>query len=429
MSSLHLDWWAAPSDHAFLRATLTWRTTTTPKPSRTWTPSDENAAREEAKYYFNDMENAPQLNQRVLDFQAKHKDSRTTAQRRSLRIPTQARWLYAKSTRATTEQTRINMRKYAWHFIMLARSVQRLRQQKERLISNEVTKAPAALKPIRKFIVDDSNREVTLPTEISGYIQKYYATKWQSTEGAIEKLCTMTKSAEQETTTFSEDEVSAAIVKIKKKNSIDSAGHSALVYEFMPPAIIVKVLQNWVTERSQPSADNYHYINVVHGYARGKKTSAPTVYRILVITPQNTAQTIIDMILSERINRRVDDIFPKSSPTFWEGGRPKTQALDIAHVLGLLIERGLDDRSNVGIATMDIRHYYDCISVPDILARIKRQHDDPGSSFAQSFLRILNLTSLSVECGPEVFIIPPRIRGFLTGSRVAVALARVPILH
>lgn len=94
----------------------------------------------------------------------------------------------------------------------------------------------------------------------------------------------------------------------------------------------------------------------------------------------------------------------------------------------MLIERGFDDFSSVGIATIDIRHYYDSIDVPASLYKLKANLHEPGTAFAQATLRTQNSTPLRIERGPEALQISIQARGSLIGSHVAVALARVPIL-
>lgn len=57
------------------------------------------------------------------------------------------------------------------------------------------------------------------------------------------------------------------------------------------------------------------------------------------------------------------------------------------------MERGLDDRSDVGIATTDIRHYYDSIDILAILHKLRSNKHEPGTAFAQATLTNQYLTS------------------------------------
>ena len=58
------------------------------------------------------------------------------------------------------------------------------------------------------------------------------------------------------------------------------------------------------------------------------------------------------------MNAFIDGCLP---PTLgcWVGARPGTQALEIAHSLHLVVEKGLDMKSKASIAQMDIRAFYD----------------------------------------------------------------------
>lgn len=229
---------------------------------------------------------------------------------------------------------------------------------------------------------------------------------------------------------MAEEDVQEAASTIKRKHKIDTAGHAGIMYELIPPRTIATILQTWVNNRSQTSKDPATFLNVIKGYARGGGTVTPAPDRIRVITSQNYARTILDIVVAKKLRSKTDARYKPDFPAFWEGGRPSTQVLDITLGLSLMVERGLDDRSNIGIATMDIRHYYDSLDIPKILRTIAGDmHDDGSFSFVQAILRIQCLTSLRIEGGPEVFDISPRAMGSLIGSRIVVALGRVPVLH
>lgn len=48
--------------------------------------------------------------------------------------------------------------------------------------------------------------------------------------------------------------------------------------------------------------------------------------------------------------------------------------------------------------------------------------------FAEAVVRAQAHPTLEISCGPETSCIPPRSKGTSTGSRVAVALGRIPVL-
>ena len=68
----------------------------------------------------------------------------------------------------------------------------------------------------------------------------------------------------------------------------------------------------------------------------------------------------MDLLLHRTLTRFVDTSCPPVDGCF-VGALPKTQVLDIAHGLHLLVEKALDDHSNGAIAQQDIEKYYDSI--------------------------------------------------------------------
>lgn len=295
----------------------------------------------------------------------------------------------------------------------------------------EIKKVAPQLKPIRSLnIIEEEHTQEHDQQRICNHIQRYYIDKWRAYDEEETKLHDLHNQLMQKEgpIEFSEEEV----VHDEEEAQVGQRGsHTARVRVASPQTkILVRILQNWVNRRSTSSGmQDMCFLDQIRGYARGKHTTPPSVKQIRIIAPQNTAQSIVDMILVCRINDHIDTMYERCIPTMWEGARPFTQVLDITHALGMVVERGFDDRSCAAIATMDVRHYYDSVNIPSIIAELRKGSTDRTTNFAQATLRIQNLTSLRIECGPEAFNIPPRARGSLTGSRVAVALARVPLLE
>lgn len=109
----------------------------------------------------------------------------------------------------------------------------------------------------------------------------------------------------------------------------------------------------------------------------------------------------------------IDEAF---SETFgvWHGGRPRTQILDITHALTLITEKALDMQGRLTIVRADVRQCYGSLFIPAILERLRLQKTAIGEAVVTHQLR----TKIRVGY---------RGIGSLTGSRIAVALGRVPV--
>ena len=112
--------------------------------------------------------------------------------------------------------------------------------------------------------------------------------------------------------------------------------------------------------------------------------------------------------------------------SFLECARTKRQVMDIAFPASLLIEKGLDIKSNLCLAQADVKQYYDHLR-PLVLARWMQTNGfDPALS--STFLRLHLCPQLLLKVGEEFASIPHRCIGTLTGSRSASAAGRIPLL-
>ena len=88
----------------------------------------------------------------------------------------------------------------------------------------------------------------------------------------------------------------------------------------------------------------------------------PLGERLRAIIPMSSILRLMDRILGNALDRNLSTLLP-ARPGFVEGGRPKTQALDICHAATLLIEKALDMKSEGAVAQVDIQTYFDALPV------------------------------------------------------------------
>ena len=110
---------------------------------------------------------------------------------------------------------------------------------------------------------------------------------------------------------------------------------------------------------------------------------------------------------------------------FFVGGRRGTQPLDIGHAAALLVEKGLDMGSQASIAQADVKSYFDSLPLLKIMHWLLVLGVD--LALLTAILRAQLLTTVILCIGRTESTIPFRGSGGLTGSLVALLLARIPI--
>ena len=160
----------------------------------------------------------------------------------------------------------------------------------------------------------------------------------------------------------------------------------------------------------------------------GKTGQLPLVSDVRLILPQSSILTMLDFILAERLNSFIDLTLPTNSDlgTFC-GARPKTQVLDITYTLQSSIEKAIDTQSQGAIGQCDILQFFDNLPMLTLMAWLLRKQAPPALVFG--VLRHQLCTKVTVrlpQCSKGV-VVRNRVYGGLTGSRLAVALARIPV--
>ena len=163
---------------------------------------------------------------------------------------------------------------------------------------------------------------------------------------------------------------------------------------------------------------------VIEGRLFGKESSVSSAAQLRAILPLPAIMQVVDVLLPELLASTVDQACPPI-PGCFVGARPGTQALDIAHGLQAIIEKGLDDKSRSAVAQADIEKYYDSLD-PILLVQWLLQH---GASLAAcgSILRHQMQPQVYLRIGNVRIPIHGRCVGCLTGSRVAGFLGRIPV--
>ena len=108
------------------------------------------------------------------------------------------------------------------------------------------------------------------------------------------------------------------------------------------------------------------------------------------------------------------------------GGAKGFSTTDISHAQSLLLERGLDRKSQIGLAQADIKSFFGLIPLGKLL-EILCLRVDPYIAVASIRLHLCPQITFCV--GKTEIALPQRKRGLTTGTSSAAVLQRVPVEH
>ena len=181
------------------------------------------------------------------------------------------------------------------------------------------------------------------------------------------------------------------------------------------------------------NTDEFYENQEVEAYARAKAAGPIRAEKTRVILPLNAMMQILDAILAHLLEELIEKIFPKSSRPalcYHGGTEPRTQPMDIAHAVQMLVERGLDSKSMMTVAQQDIKSYYDNIDILQILKFITGKGEHPeAQSISRALLNMHTKTKVSIEVGGAQCSIEGRTSGVLTGTRTAGKMGKIQWLH
>ena len=162
----------------------------------------------------------------------------------------------------------------------------------------------------------------------------------------------------------------------------------------------------------------------ITGHIFGKKSHFPGKHETRAILPLGAMLSLFDALINVLLAPIVNDLTPKDSRIFF-GAPPKTQPLQLMHTCHLVIEKGMDRKSQACIAQGDIKKFYDRLRCTMIAEFLCMKGVDPG--LIGAILRFHTCPQLFLVADSARFEIIGRSRGVLTGARSAVTLGRIPV--
>ena len=158
--------------------------------------------------------------------------------------------------------------------------------------------------------------------------------------------------------------------------------------------------------------------------ANGKRSKNSLDTDLRSIVPMSSILRLLDTVLSINLEHNLRSLLPVV-PGCFIGAQRHTQCLDIAHGAALLVEKALDCRSEGCFAQADIKCFFDSLPTRLILMWLVRRGMD--KFLVAAIGRHQLLSTVYVYQGHCRCMVANRFSGGLTGSRLALLLARVPV--
>ena len=420
IKSSWLSWSCAPGDHAALILEIG-----EPLQARKWAKShwvvtDADSCR---AFMHNHLTTAPTSLTHFHDSlrlaQNMFADRRSCKARSSERFPDQAKTLL-EAAHALPQREAAECRQQAWSIVH-----SRLKAIAIAKISTNIDKGKPPSRATKLWkITTLSINNVPIPSSLdwSAALHDHYHAKWGgknlTARETIVDYCHCTSGIQLQ---INASEIESACLGISRRNQLDREGICVnairtwcAAQPVTGPAFIAKVMSS-NTDSSQQK---------VHARVFGKSSGDTELTDTRAILPLSSIAQIIDMIVSRRLNTEIDLIL-KPQPGTYVGARPRTQSCEIAVTVQIWVEKSLDAGSTGAIVQEDVRSHFDTLAMPLILHWLRRHKVDPALIGAA--MRCQMMPEVVLQCQGAETSITGRATGGLTGSRVAGALARIPI--
>ena len=424
------SWKHVPTDHAIFSVALGMEIQMNAFKRSTWVPSCRDDAvvflRDNwptdftASSHYSAIDASPaRLFEYLCTVRDRYSNSATCAQRRSRRVPFNVRLLSFKVESCAREQ------KQYWTDMLWRAKTQWFAEVKVRMTRSRVDRGRAVAKSkklhcIRSLSCEEG--ECVDDSRIVKCLGHHFQTKYGREDLHSRELALdFVRCCEGVVPSFDELTVEKALSRCKGPLKLDQCG---VCFELLRvafearPSEFVEWLQFLTSSESLMSS----LCNPVCCF--GKKSSRTPACDVRAIVPQCSLSKLVDNILSSLLFDRLTFLLPKR-PGVFVGAQRFTQAKDLGAGVQLLMEKGLDMKSQSACAQADIARYFD--SLPVLLCVNWLLAKKVERALLAALLRHQLLTGLEIRRGSAVFSIVGRSRGGLTGSNIARTLARIPV--
>ena len=343
----------------------------------------------------------------------------TCRERRQQRLPFHLRLLMSRFKRAPPDQ-KLVLRAALWRARLLW--FQELRLRRQRLA---VDRGGVVCKSKRLFRIKslrDSNSVQTADAEIVHSLGDHFSNTFGCNLTHLKEVALdFMRVCEGAPPPFDEVSVENVLVKSKRPLQLDAYGVCTellrVAFEAKPDAFCAWIAKLVSSEELMKSL-------VCPFLCFGKESSSCSLQKVRAIMPPGALVKFLDGLLASALRDSLVSVLPKL-PGCIVGAQRFTQAADIGQGVQLLIEKGLDLKSNAALAQGDIKRYFDHLPLVRICRFLAAKGVD--KRLLSAIMRHQLLIRLKIERSGVVFFVGLRSTGGITGSTLALTLSRVPV--
>ena len=416
------------ADHAVVALDLAGAGRPAPRPRTHWKVEDVDRARAEVARRAAVVSPASyaELRPLLVALQTAQEDGLTSRERRHRRLPLQIRSLLREAALQSCPRRAKTRREEAWSGLQQHLKKVRRAEVQHQLVKGRAIKKCAALKHVKEIKSPDGGVGAwtarTTPEILDRAAQHFFA-KWGRARPQLRcEILDFCLRWEEADPGFTGDDVQRCFWSLRqnwRRAGDDVALESLRFFGEGNPSAMARIVNCELASTSSMSSW------CVKGRVYGKGAASVTSEALRAILPLHPFMVLCDQMLAGWLHVWLDERFPPQLGCF-EGGRKHTQVMDIVGGISLLMERGCDSRGAAACTQADVRSFYDCMQPYRILRQMERE----GAATARvaAALRHQMLQQVIICRGDASAIVPWRCVGGLTGTRVAGALGRYPVL-
>ena len=425
------SWKGLPSDHAMIAVSIAWKSHVKVHPRSTWVMRDREGAvcflRDQWSEVFTaspryDLSDATpraffNMLARVRDTFA---DPSTCAARRKSRFPFSLRSLCYRYEHCSAHDKPYYLSllwkaKVRWYESL---RVQRQNAQIDRGRAVSKSKRLHSISSISNSSGERFSDDNTIVQTLANHFSEKFGCRNLHLREAILDFA---RASEGDLPGFDEMDVDRALARCRKPFRLDGYGMCLELFRIAfeaRPNDFVSWLQFVVSNETMMSSLESPLL------CYGKQSKHSKLAHVRGIIPPCTLLKVLDCLLASLLTDRLSVLLPKH-PDVFVGARKFTQPKDLGQGLNLVIEKGLDLKSNAAIAQADIATYFDKLPVFRIVMWLLLHGVE--RSLLAAIIRHQLCTILRLRRGAVSLVVARRSSGGLTGSNIALALSRIPV--
>ena len=430
VSSCEGSWNKVPTDHAMMRTSLSLSFERRVHLRSTWVPEH----RDDAVCFFKENWPVAFTNSghyaasdatpaRFFEYLCIVRDRfcnrHTASQRRQLRLPFEIRLLAHRLTICSAADRqfwcqRLWSAKAKWFEGL------RVARMRKRVDQGRSVSKGKKLHPIRAIL--SNGVQEGSDSKIVDLLWEQYCSKFGCSNLARrEAILDFVRSSETDVPCFDEIDVETCLAHSKAPYRLDRYGVCIellrVAMEARPSDFVAWLQYVASSERMMSSLES-----PILCFGKLSRVTPATSVRALI--PPCSLLKLLDAVLALLLHHRLSVLLPRL-PGCFVGARKFIQPRDIGMGVNLLIEKGLDSKSEAACAQADVARFFD--SLPLFAIALWLLARGVEKALLAAILRHQLLTNFIIKRGSFVRNISVRTSGGLTGSSLALTMARVPI--